>query len=150
MKTMWGEMLKNDKDEDEDEDENENEDEDEDEDDSKDALCEEEDHNEATVDESMYNEEEAKDNYYHVAKTATEKWGISYKKLSASDENFADRVALLLKYDMEFGSPTPGRNYFTQNNVRIGDWLHEQCNKYKDGRFSESRVRTLNGLDFQF
>jgi hypothetical protein len=50
----------------------------------------------------------------------------NYKKLSASDANFADRVALLLKYDMGFGSSNPVRSYTTPNNVRLGDWLHEQ------------------------
>jgi hypothetical protein len=79
-----------------------------------------------------------------------QKGGRSYKKLSASDENFADRVALLLKYDMEFCSPNPVCSYVTPNKVRLGDWLHEQCNKYKDGRLSESRMRTLNGLGVQF
>jgi glutathione S-transferase len=51
---------------------------------------------------------------------------------------------------MEFGSPNPGRSYVTPNNVRLGDWLHEQCKKYKDGRLSESLVRTLNGFGVQF
>jgi glutathione S-transferase len=64
--------------------------------------------------------------------------------------NFAYRVALLLKYDMEFGSPNPVRSYVTLNNVRRSEWLHEQCNKYKDGRLSESRVKNLNGLGVQF
>jgi hypothetical protein len=88
------------------------------------------------------NEEEAQDD---VAKG-----GRNYKKLSASDENFADRVVLLLKYDMEFGSPNTVRTYVTPKNVRLGDWLHEQCKKCKDGRFYESRVRTLSGLGVQF
>jgi predicted secreted acid phosphatase len=74
-----------------------------------------------------------------------QKGGRNYKKLSSSNDNFADRVALLLKYDMEFGSPDPVRSYVTPNNVRLGDWLHEQCKKYKDGRLSESGVKTLNG-----
>jgi hypothetical protein len=88
------------------------------------------------------NEEEAQD--------AVAKGRRNYKKFSASDENFADRVALLLKYDMEFGLPTPVRTYVTPNNVRLGDWLHEHCKKYKDGRLSESRVRTLSGIGVQF
>jgi hypothetical protein len=114
-----------------------------DEDDLKDALYKEEAVNETTeVDESLDNEEEAQD--------AVAKGGRNYKKLSASDENFADRVALLLKYDMEFGSPTPVRNYATPNNLWLDNWLHEQCKKYKDGRLSESRVRTLSGLGVQF
>jgi hypothetical protein len=53
-----------------------------------------------------------------------------------------------LKYNMEFCSPNPGRDYVTPNNVRLGDWLYEQ--KYKDGRLSESHVRTRNGLGVQF
>jgi hypothetical protein len=109
----------------------------------KDALYEEEAVDETTeVDESADNEEEAQD--------AVAKGGRNYKKLSASDENFADIVALILKYDMEFGSPTPVCTYVTPNNVRLGDWLHEQCKKYKDDRLSESRVRTLSGLGVKF
>jgi hypothetical protein len=57
------------------------------------------------------------------------KGGCNYKKLSGSDTNFADRVALLLKYDMEFGSPNPVRIYVTPNTVRLVDWLHEQWKK---------------------
>jgi hypothetical protein len=154
-----------DEDEDEDEDENEDEDEDEDvldvdededryvdEDDSKDALYEEEADVETTeLDESMDNEEEARDADYHVAKAEPkQKGGRNYKKLSASDMNFADRVALLLKYDMEFGSSNPVRSYVTPNNVQLGDWLHEQCKKYKDGRLYEYHVKTLNGIGVQF
>jgi hypothetical protein len=78
------------------------------------------------------------------------KAGGNYKKRSASDANFADRVALLLKYDMEFGSPNPVRSYVSPNNVRLGYWLHDQCKKYKDDRLSESCVRTLNALGVQF
>jgi hypothetical protein len=51
---------------------------------------------------------------------------------------------------MEFGSPDPVRSYVMPNNVRLGDWLHEQCKKYKDDRLSESCVKTLNGLGVQF
>jgi hypothetical protein len=136
---------------DEDKDEDVDQDQDVDQDDSNDAFYEEESDNESTeLDESMDNEEEAEDADDHVAKAVPKKGGNTYKKLSASDANFADRVALLLKYDMEFGSPNPVRSYVTPNNVRIGDWLHEQCKKYKDGRLSESRVKTLNGLGVQF
>jgi hypothetical protein len=113
---------------DDDEDKDEDEDEYEDEYDSKDALYEEEADDKTTeVDESMEKEEEAKDADYHVAKTVTKKGGLIYKKLSASDDNFADRVALLLKYDMKFGSPDPVRSYVTPNNIWLGEWLHEQC-----------------------
>jgi hypothetical protein len=35
-------------------------------------------------------------------------------------------------------------------NVQIDDWLHEQCKKYKDGRLSESHVKTPNALGVQF
>jgi hypothetical protein len=98
----------------------------------------------------MYNEEESKDADDHVAKAVPKRGGCNYKKHSASEANFADRVALLLKYDMEFGSPNPVRSYITPNNVRLGEWLHEQCKKYKDGRLSESRVKTLNGIGVQF
>jgi hypothetical protein len=99
----------------------------------------------------MDNEEEAEDADDHVAiKLYQKKGGRNYKKLSASDANFADRVALLLKYDMEFGSPNPVCSCIMPNNVRLGDWLYEQCKKYKDGRLSESRVKTLNGLGVQF
>jgi hypothetical protein len=37
-----------------------------------------------------------------------------------------------------------------QKNVRVGDWLHEQCKKYKNGGLFESHMRTLNGLGVQF
>jgi hypothetical protein len=51
---------------------------------------------------------------------------------------------------MEFGEPNPVRRYVTPNNVRLCEWLHEQCNKYKAGKLSESRVKTLSDLDVQF
>jgi hypothetical protein len=51
---------------------------------------------------------------------------------------------------MEFGSPDPVRSYVTPNNVRLSDWLHEQCKKYKDGRLSEYHAKTLNGLGVKF
>jgi hypothetical protein len=51
---------------------------------------------------------------------------------------------------MEFGSPDPVCIYVTTNNVWLGDWFHEQCKKYKDGRLSESRVKTLNGIGVHF
>jgi hypothetical protein len=127
------------------------EDEDVDQDDSNDALYEEESYDiSSELDESMENEEEAEDADDHVAKAVPKKGGRNYKKLSASDPNFADRVALLLTYDMDFGSPSPVHIYITPDNVRLGDWLHEKCKKYKDGRLYESRVKTLNGLGVQF
>jgi hypothetical protein len=78
------------------------------------------------------------------------KAGHNYKKLSASNANFAVRVSLLVKYTMEFGAPNPVRSYVTPNNVRLGDWLHEQCKKYKAGRLSESCVKTHSALYVQF
>jgi hypothetical protein len=97
----------------------------------------------------MDNEEEAEDTDDHVAK-AVQKGGGQLQEAQCIRRECADRVALLLKYDMEFGSLNPVRRYVTPNNVRLGDWLHKHCKKYKDGRLSESRVKTLNGIGVQF
>jgi hypothetical protein len=143
----------NEQNEDERDDAPDDENEDEDKDESKvvkdeDVLNEEESEDEQTFqDESMDNEDEAEDADDHEVKTVYKKAGCNYKKLSASDANFADRVALLLKYSMELGQPNPVRTYVKPNNVRLDDWLHQ---KYKAGKLSESCINSLSALDVQF
>jgi hypothetical protein len=68
----------------------------------------------------MENDAEAEDTDDHEAKavTVSKKVGRNYKKLSISDAKFADRVALLLKYSMEFGSPKPIQSLLTSHQTK--------------------------------
>jgi hypothetical protein len=79
------------------------------------ALYEEEADDKPTeVDKSMDNEEEAKELITMWLKMQPKKeGGGTYKKLSAFDENLADRVALLLRYDKKFRPTNPGSTYVT-------------------------------------
>ncbi len=57
-----------------------------------------------------------------------------------------NKYNLSKQYYLENGNLIIHRDYVTENNVKLGTWLHHQRKLYKNGKLSEEKINLLNEI----
>jgi hypothetical protein len=76
--------------------------------------------------------------------------GRKYKKSNSFYKMFVERFADLGKYFAAHGDTNVHRGYITAEGYHLGNWVHDQRKKYNSGTLTNSRIKMLAPLNFQF